>query len=689
MKLLRRRPKKRQPPNQWAQKPNPLKLDPTRTARIRRELSQTVAESFNRLKAKLIQLVLGEDAFGMTPPAFGMGVPVFAGNQRWRNLSSPDQLKQFEQWLKSQIGAELQNLTQEQAWQRFIQQGFQQGAGRAFDDTRKTDKVLADSQQKMDFYAGTKDEFLRSSFANPVAVEKVKLLAGRSLSDVKGITEQMATTIRRELVDGLVKGESPQEIARSMVKAVDIGKSRAEMIAQSAIIAVHAEGQLDALEQMGMEEVGIAVELSSAGDNRVCSRCKSLEGVVLKISEARGLLPIHPRCRCAIIPSLGEDDSTPQKRTKKEIDRAAKAADVKLDVSKDRPESILDTPQPGRSIAEPIRKNNPATTTVPGFGAVQWVPDPIANPRSNVTILIDPAKLDRDWSKKAIEYIPAGGGGAEIGGRREGFKEFLKTGKPVEASRVVLDDEGNPSFVNGRHRYSVVRDSGAGAVAVTVPKRDAEEMMRRYGVDAKAEPAPTPEAPKPRRKRETPPTTEPFKPYVGEQVFPSVSIPAAPPQVPTAPVPPTPAPVPVQLPTPAASIKPLPGQQAIEMGMQSAKTLGEKLYAAGAMDTRILDDLYGTPQWDQAGFSGNNEVLRSLDNIYRQRKRDIASGAVDPNSKAGAERINQSMDSQQSKMSNLIEGLRKIGQNDAAAWYEQHGPALIEQARADLLGRVK
>ncbi len=36
---------------------------------------------------------------------------------------------------------------------------------------------------------------------------------------------------------------------------------------------------------------------------------------------------------------------------------------------------------------------------VPGHGEVRFVADPVANPRSNVTILVDPAKLDADWSQ--------------------------------------------------------------------------------------------------------------------------------------------------------------------------------------------------------------------------------------------------------------------------------------------------
>jgi len=38
-----------------------------------------------------------------------------------------------------------------------------------------------------------------------------------------------------------------------------------------------------------------------------CELCAPLEGIVLKVSEARGMLPRHPNCRCCFIPAnVGE-----------------------------------------------------------------------------------------------------------------------------------------------------------------------------------------------------------------------------------------------------------------------------------------------------------------------------------------------------------------------------------------------
>jgi len=258
-------------------------------------------------------------------------------NQRWRFLTNPQKIQAFQVWLQTQVKLNVipdnqPNDLGDVYWERYVQEGFRKGAGRAFDDTRKGARALASGNKgKLDFYRGTQYEFLRSSFGKPETVEKVKLLAGRVFTDLKGVTEAMSTQMSRTLTDGLVQGKNPRDIAKDLTKVISsIGKTRANTIARTEIIRAHAEGQLDALEQLGVEEVGVAVEWSTAGDERVCPECEPLEGVVLKVSEAHGLLPRHPNCRCSFIPANVGEPSKEQKRTITAI-RAAVKRSVKAE----------------------------------------------------------------------------------------------------------------------------------------------------------------------------------------------------------------------------------------------------------------------------------------------------------------------------------------------------------------------
>ncbi len=118
---------------------------------------------------------------------------------------------------------------------------------------------------------------------------------------------------------------------------------------------------------------------------------------------------------------------------------------------------------------------------------VKFEPDPGSiDRRRYATVVADVGKLDKGWADDKGFYIPAGGGGAEIAGRRAGVEDFLKEGKPVHQPRVALGPDGRPVFNDGRHRFSVLRDKGHGRVPVTVPRGQAAEFERRFGAGANA-----------------------------------------------------------------------------------------------------------------------------------------------------------------------------------------------------------
>jgi SPP1 gp7 family putative phage head morphogenesis protein len=222
--------------------------------------------------------------------------------------------------------------TEDTYWQRYVEDGYRKGAGRAFDDTRAPVKAALDAvdKEKMAFYRGTRAEFLRSAFAHPVSIEKVKLLAGRVFTDLKGVTQAMATTMSRTLTDGLAQGKNPRTIARELNKNIEgIGKRRAILIARTEIIRAHAEGQLDAFERLGVTELGVMGEWDTAHDGRVCKLCEPLQGVVLTVKELRGIIPRHPECRCSIVPANVGESSKGQLRGKRKaeaaIDRSIRA----------------------------------------------------------------------------------------------------------------------------------------------------------------------------------------------------------------------------------------------------------------------------------------------------------------------------------------------------------------------------
>jgi SPP1 gp7 family putative phage head morphogenesis protein len=231
-------------------------------------------------------------------------------NQRFAFQTAPEQLESFESWLREQQGARFGDRA-DPYWEEFIQEAYEKGAGRAFDDTNQARRALAQTAEDIEFLQGSKEQFLRDAFAQPETREKISLLASRTFGDLRAVNGQMAALLNRTLSAGLAEGMNPRVIARTMLEGIGLNRDRAQVIARTEIIRAHAEGQLDAMERMGVERVGVMVEWSAAGDDRVCPLCRPLDGVVMKISEARGLIPRHPNCRCAHVPAqVGEPADT-------------------------------------------------------------------------------------------------------------------------------------------------------------------------------------------------------------------------------------------------------------------------------------------------------------------------------------------------------------------------------------------
>jgi len=284
------------------------RIDPSRTTMLRKKFSGEFLKRLNQLKGKINKLIVEEDALGLGKE--------FVENTRWAFRTDSEKLNLFGSWLSSEISSSLfpvsASAIDESIWYRYIWQGYQKGIARSFADTSR---IAQFNPTTAELFTGGRAEFLRQSFSHPVSVDRVKTLAGRVLTDLKGVTETMEAQMKRELLDGLTQGLSPREVARNLNNRVDkIGKVRAKAIAQTETIRAHAEGQLDGLERLGVDEIGVMAEwttsglgITELGNPSPCKLCSPLDGVVLTVKESRGLIPRHPNCKCTFKPAnVGE-----------------------------------------------------------------------------------------------------------------------------------------------------------------------------------------------------------------------------------------------------------------------------------------------------------------------------------------------------------------------------------------------
>lgn len=306
---------------------------------LRQRFCSAMRKRFNLLKARIIRKVLEDNRF--IPKRYDPFVFTYNADEAAKST-------EFYRWLLAQIDQDIYDSrddTQPNWTAEYLQSAYMKGQERSFSDLKKPI-----NQKKLDFYKGTRAEFLRSAFYRPVSVDRLKLLASRTLMEMGGATDAMAQQVTRELVDGMISGESPKVVAARLAARVEkIGLARAQTIARTETVRAHAEGQLDALEELGLDSVGIAVEWSTAGGLKVCQKCRSLEGVVLSIQEARGLLPRHPNCRCAFKPANVGEPTVGQKRSAKRINTAIRASLATKDnwvgrkahISRKRPRTLI------------------------------------------------------------------------------------------------------------------------------------------------------------------------------------------------------------------------------------------------------------------------------------------------------------------------------------------------------------
>ncbi len=150
-------------------------------------------------------------------------------------------------------------------------------------------------------------------------------LRSQQIQLAKAITDQIESSIRFEILEGVRAGESiPQislriqgiwdkpiqvnvpprlnangEVIRAGYSyALDV-ETWATTVARTETARGFIEGKLDGYRQTG---VVAKVQFVVTPDERLCPACSILEGAEFKLVDAGGIIPVHPSCRCTFIP---------------------------------------------------------------------------------------------------------------------------------------------------------------------------------------------------------------------------------------------------------------------------------------------------------------------------------------------------------------------------------------------------
>lgn len=288
--------------------------DPTHTMTLRNAFVVEMNRRFKHVSKLITKAIVDADYFELQNTH---EIKTFALQNKSEKITA------FLQWLRQvedavllemKVDARFGMLSQIPWYSTYLAKAYEQGSKRAQQELKKAGLTVT-----------LADDF-GNVYINPVSVEKLMLLFTRAFTDLQGITTTMDTQISKILVEGLFEGQSPIKLARMINSAVigsgeslglDIsyvnkagktlsyfmpGRRRAEILARTEIIRSHHQATIDEYRTWEVEGVYVLAEWSTAGDDRVCPICATLQGTVWTLDEIEGMIPRHPQCRCVSIP---------------------------------------------------------------------------------------------------------------------------------------------------------------------------------------------------------------------------------------------------------------------------------------------------------------------------------------------------------------------------------------------------
>lgn len=287
--------------------------DPTRTTTLRNLFAQQMTNRFRTVRREIAEAVVENDVFGLNQPTTLQTRP-----RQFDFPTSERKIEEFMRWVRQLMQENLLSVTNisqigrsmEDRWtDLYVEDSYKRGVIRARQEMRNTGMDVP----TMDQTGG-----ISASMSTPFHLERVGILFIRTFEDLKGISDVMAGQISRVLAQGFIDGDNPRLIARKLNHVISgmgenlgitdtlgryiPGQRRAELLARTEIIRAHHKGMIQEFRNWGVEGVQVLAEFRTAGDRRVCDICSSMQGNTYTLDEAENIIPVHPLCRCIVLP---------------------------------------------------------------------------------------------------------------------------------------------------------------------------------------------------------------------------------------------------------------------------------------------------------------------------------------------------------------------------------------------------
>lgn len=291
------------------------RYDPTRTTTLRNAFARRMRVRFDKIQREVYDAVYTNDGFALREDDITVQ-QVRRGQFDFPTNS--EKISAFMSWLDDLIQEELlvvRRMPQigqgiESRWtDMYVEDSYKRGVMRSRQEMRNAGMNVPPMEQT----GG-----IEASMSTPFHMDRVGMLYIRVYEELKGISSQMAAQISRVLSQGMIDGDNPRLIARKLRHVIsgmgeNLGitdtlgrfipaKRRSEILARTEIIRAHHKGMMQEYRNWGVEGVHVMAEFRTSGDARVCSQCSGMEGNTYTLDEAENLIPVHPQCRCIVLP---------------------------------------------------------------------------------------------------------------------------------------------------------------------------------------------------------------------------------------------------------------------------------------------------------------------------------------------------------------------------------------------------
>lgn len=293
---------------------NAFKIDPTRTLTLRKSFEAQMVRRFKVIIKAIVQAVVKDDVFGLIPREHAIHALAELKPRQFEFISSDQKISKFMEWLEEMVNANVLEViprpgtrTGSAPWTNiYIQSAYQKGLARARQELKAKGYDVPTAQGAL---PGSRDT-ISVAFNQPMHADAVAIAYTRAYDGLKGITQAMDQQISYVMAQGLAEGRGAMDIARNLVNRVEkIGITRARMLARTEIVNAHHQATINEYEQWGVQGVSVQAEWLTAGFG-VCPECLRLarggdvKPGIYSLGKIRGMIPVHPNCRCAAIPVI-------------------------------------------------------------------------------------------------------------------------------------------------------------------------------------------------------------------------------------------------------------------------------------------------------------------------------------------------------------------------------------------------